>query len=58
MIAESRTANIVRRYSRGVEHCSTLQLDREIAATDRELDELVYELYGITDEERKIIEES
>ena len=31
-------------------------LGREIAATDREIDELVYELYGITAEERKIIE--
>jgi len=33
-------------------------LEREIAATDAEIDELVYELYGITDEERKIIESS
>ena len=33
-----------------------LQLDREIAATDAEINNLVYELYGITDEERKIIE--
>jgi len=32
------------------------ELDREIAATDAAIDELVYELYGITDEERKIIE--
>jgi len=31
------------------------RLEREIAATDDEIDELVYELYGITDEERKII---
>jgi hypothetical protein len=31
-------------------------LEREIAATDAEIDNLVYELYGITDEERKIIE--
>jgi hypothetical protein len=30
--------------------------DREIAATDAEIDNLVYELYGITEEERKIIE--
>jgi hypothetical protein len=30
--------------------------EREIASTDREIDELVYELYGVTDEERKIIE--
>ena len=32
------------------------RLKREIAATDTEIDELVYELYGVTDEERKIIE--
>jgi len=30
--------------------------DREIAATDAEIDNVVYELYGITNEERKIIE--
>jgi len=32
------------------------RLEREIATTDAQIDELVYELYGITDEERKIIE--
>jgi hypothetical protein len=32
------------------------RLEREIAATDAEIDELVYDLYGITGEERKIIE--
>jgi hypothetical protein len=32
------------------------QLEREIAATDAEIDNLVYELYSITEEERKIIE--
>ena len=31
------------------------RVDREIAATDAEIDDLVYELYGITDEEREII---
>ncbi len=39
--------------------CATPDLDcpeREIAATDEEIDELVYSLYGITNEERKIIE--
>ncbi len=30
---------------------------RQIEATDKQIDELVYELYGITDEERKIIVE-
>ncbi len=33
-------------------------LERQIAATDREIDELVYELYGLTEEERKIVEEA
>jgi hypothetical protein len=32
------------------------QLQREIAAIDAEIDDLVYKLYGITDGERKIIE--
>ena len=31
---------------------------RQIAATDREIDRLVYELYGLTDEEIRIVEES
>lgn len=33
------------------------QLQKQIEATDREIDDLVYKLYGITVEERKIIEE-
>ena len=32
------------------------RLEREIAATDQKIDHLVYELYSITEEERKIIE--
>ena len=32
------------------------RVDREIAATDAEIDDLVYELYGITEEERRIVE--
>jgi type I restriction-modification system DNA methylase subunit len=34
----------------------TEEVEREVATTDTEIDNLVYELYGITDEERKIIE--
>ncbi len=30
---------------------------RQIDATDREIDKLVYELYGLTEEEIKIVEE-
>jgi hypothetical protein len=32
------------------------RLERETASTDAEIDQLVYELYGITDEHRRIIE--
>jgi hypothetical protein len=34
------------------------RLEREIKATDDEIDRLVYELYGLTEEEIKIVEES
>ena len=34
------------------------RVDREISATDAEIDNLVYDLYGITDDERRIIEGS
>ena len=30
---------------------------RQIEATDREIDRLVYELYGLSDEEVRIVEE-
>ncbi|MBI5696595.1 MAG: hypothetical protein HZC51_12840 [Nitrospirae bacterium] len=30
--------------------------NRQIAATDREIDALVYELYGLTEEEIKLVE--
>jgi len=33
------------------------RIDREIAATDAEIDDLVYELYSITEQERRVIEE-
>jgi len=32
------------------------RVDREIAATDTEIDNLVYGLYGLTAEERRIVE--
>ena len=32
-------------------------IDRDIAATDRRIDELVYELYGLTEKEIRIVEE-
>lgn len=34
------------------------RLERQISATDREIDRLLYELYGLTDGEIKIVEGS
>jgi len=34
------------------------QLQRRIDATDAQLDRLVYELYGLTEEEKRIVEDS
>jgi hypothetical protein len=34
------------------------QLQREIDATDRQIDQLVYQLYGLTDEEISIVEDA
>ena len=34
------------------------KIQQEIKKTDNEIDELVYQLYGITEEEKNIIEES
>ena len=33
------------------------QIEREIAATDRQIDQLVYQLYGLTEDEIRIVEE-
>jgi hypothetical protein len=33
------------------------KIEREIAITDEKIDEIVYGLYGITEEERKIVED-
>ncbi len=34
------------------------KIEREIAVTDERIDAIVYGLYGITEEERKMIEDS
>jgi hypothetical protein len=34
------------------------QIQREIDTTDRQIDELVYRLYGLSDEEIRIVEEA
>ena len=42
----------------GGQACPPYVLRRRIAATDREIDGLVYELYGLTAEEIAIVEEA
>jgi hypothetical protein len=37
---------------------SKTAIERQIAATDKRIDKLVYELYGLTDREVRIVEES
>jgi Type I restriction enzyme R protein N terminus (HSDR_N) len=37
---------------------NTTRLQRQIDATDKQIDQLVYELYGLTDEEIRIVEEA
>jgi len=36
----------------------TIKNKRQIDATDKQIDKLVYDLYGLTDEEVKIVETS
>ncbi|MCK4306477.1 MAG: hypothetical protein KAY24_19705 [Candidatus Eisenbacteria sp.] len=33
-------------------------IQRQIDATDKQIDQLVYELYGLTDEEIKLVEQT
>ncbi len=44
------------RYREAVERAK--ELDEKIQRTDDLIDEIVYELYGLTDEEIKIVEEA
>jgi hypothetical protein len=46
----------LRKRERGTKGHELEQLKRQIEKTDREIDERVYELYGITEKERRIIE--
>lgn len=47
---------LIREYDRITLYQEKESLQRQIDATDREIDRLVYELYGLTEEEIKIVE--
>jgi ABC-type phosphonate transport system ATPase subunit len=43
--------------SEKAEHTRT-ELERRLSSTDREIDERVYQIYGLSEAERKLVEES
>jgi hypothetical protein len=62
MAAPKEIIELVEKFARGREGAKTPCVagpgQRLIAATNRQIDDLVYELYGLTDEEIKIVEGS
>ncbi len=55
---QSQVAELVKRFSRNAaaSERDRALYQRQIEAADREIDKLVYELYGLTQEEIKIVE--
>lgn len=54
----SRMLDLHRRLQKSLPEHETVLIKQQIEATDREIDDLVYELYGLTEEERRIVEEA
>jgi len=55
-IAE-RLIDLHKKLTEAKDPCTLEQLQRRINATDRKIDQLVYELYGLTEEEIEVVEE-
>ena len=53
-----KNKNNLSQRKQGLGEDKDVRIEEEIKKTDAEIDELVYRIYGITDEEKKIIEES
>jgi hypothetical protein len=47
---------LIERFDRNRNVCAITAIERQIAATDKQIDSLVYELYGLTEEEIRIEE--
>jgi hypothetical protein len=52
-----RMLDLHKRLVKATHPDDTTRLQRRIDASDREIDNLVYDLYGLTEEEIKIVEE-
>ena len=54
--------DLIDRFERNIESYRSQEIDdktrlqRQIDATDKQIDQLVYELYGLTEEEIRIVE--
>ncbi|MFQ6054704.1 MAG: hypothetical protein ACE5J3_01815, partial [Methanosarcinales archaeon] len=55
-VSEEDLQYLMQEYLQAVDECNRLKM--EIQATDNTIDKLVYELYGLREEEIKIVEES
>jgi hypothetical protein len=55
--AKAEVEGLVERFARNLDVYKQLY-QRQIEATDRQIDALVYELYGLTEEEIAVVEET
>lgn len=56
VLAVEQMMNLQRQVARKKAPHSSTTLERQIATTDHQIDQLVYELYDLTDEQIKIVE--
>ena len=47
---------LIERFDRNRDVCTKTAIERQIQTTDKQIDQLVYELYGLTEEEIRIVE--
>ncbi|HEX19269.1 MAG TPA: hypothetical protein ENG78_00360 [Acidiferrobacteraceae bacterium] len=57
MVARTRLSSPRQFSTTKTDHSKNI-IQRQIDGNDRQVDQLVYELYGLTDEEIRIVEES
>jgi hypothetical protein len=49
---------LIERFDRNRNVCAMTAIERQIVATDKLIDQLMYELYGLTENEIRIVEEA
>jgi len=54
MVVPNKILELTERFER---NHNKILIQRQIDTTDKQIDHLVYELYGLTDEEIRIVEE-